>query len=79
MVVRIIDGRYLAISDGELRKIESPKKKNRKHLNFTSLRAEEVLEYLCKEEKPPNHVIKNNIKQLTDKGLIRGEGGLVNG
>ncbi len=80
VVVRVIDeARYLSISDGELRKIEKPKKKNIKHLQFTSLRADDVMEYLQKGEVPANHIIKKNIKQLLDKDLIRGEGGLVNG
>ncbi|MDD4170930.1 MAG: hypothetical protein PHQ94_01690 [Syntrophomonas sp.] len=79
MVVRVINDRYLSISDGDLRKIEKPKKKNIRHLHFTSLRADDVLDYLQKGEIPANHVIKRNIKQLIDKGRIRGEGGLVSG
>ena len=79
VVVKVINERYLSVSDGDLRKIENPKKKNIKHLSFTSFRAEEVLNCLHKGEMPANHVIKRNIKQMVDKGLISGEGGLVSG
>lgn len=79
IVVRVINERYLSISDGDLRKIERPKKKNIRHLQITSQRADDLLDSLHKGEMPANHVIKKNIKQIVDKGLIRGEGGLVSG
>jgi hypothetical protein len=43
------------------------------------MQAHDVLEYLQKGEKPPNHIIKKSLKQLIDKGLNLGEGGLENG
>ncbi len=79
VVIGVINERFLSICDGELRKMENPKKKNICHVQMTSMKANEVLEYLRKGEKPPNHVIKKNIKQLIDKGLNHGEGGLENG
>lgn len=79
VVVRVINERYLAISDGDLRKIENPKKKNIRHLKITTVEAEEVLEYLQRGELPANNVVKKNLKQLIDRGLIRGEGGLRSG
>ncbi len=77
--MKVINERYLIISDGDLRKIENPKKKNVRHLHFTRLRAEDVLDCLHKGEIPANHIIKRNIKQILDKGIISGEGGLVSG
>jgi len=79
IVIRVINERYLSISDGDLRKIENPKKKNIRHLQITSQRADDLLDSLHKGEMPANHVIKKSIKQIVDKGLIRGEGGLVSG
>lgn len=79
VIIGIINERYLIICDGDLRKVEHPKKKNIRHLSFTSMQAHEVLEYLRKGEKPPNHVIKKNIRQLIDKRINHGEGGLENG
>lgn len=79
IVIKVINERYLSISDGDLRKIERPKKKNIRHLQITSQRADDLLDGLRKGEMPANHVIKKSIKQIVDKGLIRGEGGLVSG
>ncbi|MEQ8201786.1 MAG: KOW domain-containing RNA-binding protein [Syntrophomonadaceae bacterium] len=79
VIIGILNERHLIVCDGDIRKIENPKKKNIRHLNFTSMQAHDVLEYLRKGEKPPNHVIRKNIKQLIDKGLSHGEGGLENG
>lgn len=79
VVISVINERFLVICDGDIRKIENPKKKNIRHLNVTSMQAYDVLEYLQKGDMPPNHIIKKNIKQLIDKGLNRGEGGLENG
>ena len=78
-MVKVINERYLSICDGDLRKIENPKKKNVRHVRVTNLRAEEVLNSLHKGELPANHVIKKNIKQLFEKDLISGEGGLESG
>ena len=79
VVTSVINERFLFICDGDLRRIEKPKKKNIRHLQITSMQAYDVLEYLRKGEKPPNHVIKKNLKKLIDKGLNRGEGGQENG
>ncbi|HRY12960.1 MAG TPA: KOW domain-containing RNA-binding protein [Syntrophomonadaceae bacterium] len=79
VVIGILNERFLLICDGDIRKIENPKKKNTRHLSFTSMQAHDVLEYLQKGEKPPNHIIRKSLKQLIDKGLNLGEGGLENG
>lgn len=79
VIVDVLNERYVIICDGDIRKIENPKKKNIRHLNLTSMQAQDVLEYLRKSEKPPNYVIKKNIKQLIDKDITNGEGGLENG
>lgn len=78
-MVKVINDRYLDISDGDLRKIEKPKKKNVCHLHFTNLQAEAVLDCLHKGEVPENHIIKKSIKRLLDKGINSGEGGPVSG
>ncbi|MEQ8235692.1 MAG: KOW domain-containing RNA-binding protein [Syntrophomonadaceae bacterium] len=79
VVVRVINERYLSLSDGDLRKIENPKKKNVRHLKVTAVQAEEVLECLNQGEVLTNQIIKKNLKQLFEKGLIHGEGGLRSG
>lgn len=79
VVTGVVNERFLFICDGQIRKIENPKKKNIRHVQITSMKAYDVLEYLRKGEKPPNHVIKKNLKQLIDKDLNRGEGGQEDG
>ena len=79
IVVRVINERYLGLSDGELRKIEKPKKKNVRHLQITSVQAEDILECLRRGELPANHIVKKSLQEIYDKGLIHGEGGLRSG
>jgi large subunit ribosomal protein L14e len=76
VVIKVINERYLLLCDGDLRKIEKPKKKNIRHVRLTSLRADEVLKILHSGGIPANHVIKKNIKHLLDNS---GEGGLESG
>ncbi|MEG1257337.1 KOW domain-containing RNA-binding protein [Clostridium sp.] len=42
IIIGIIDAEYVYISDGDLRKIEKPKKKKIKHLVFTNILAEDI-------------------------------------
>jgi ribosomal protein L14E/L6E/L27E len=72
----VINERYLLLSDGDLRKIEKPKKKNIRHIRLTALRADEVIRIINSGGIPANHVIKKNIKHLLDNS---GEGGLKSG
>ena len=58
IVVEILDSEYVYISDGELRKIEKPKKKKVKHLNFTDTVAEEIREIILSEKQVTNSKIK---------------------
>lgn len=73
LIVRVVNDRYVIISDGDLRKIQNPKMKNVKHLTFSNLRADEVIDYLNRGETPENHIIKRNIKSLLEKGDSEGK------
>jgi ribosomal protein L14E/L6E/L27E len=79
VIIRIVNERYVIVSDGDTRKIENPKMKNIKHLQFTKLKANEIIDYLNRGEVPENHMIKKSIRQVLVKGETDGEGGLVNG
>jgi ribosomal protein L14E/L6E/L27E len=46
------------ISDGELRRIEKPKKKKVKHLNFTGTVAEEIRDIILSKKEVTNSKIK---------------------
>lgn len=58
IVVGILNNEYVYISDGDLRKIEKPKKKKVKHLNFTDTVAEEVRELILSKKEVNNSKIK---------------------
>jgi ribosomal protein L14E/L6E/L27E len=66
IIVGIIDTNYVYISDGDLRKIEKPKKKKIKHLIFTDIVAEEFRELLLSNEKVSNSKIRRFL-QVEDK------------
>ncbi|WP_246599365.1 KOW domain-containing RNA-binding protein [Clostridium lacusfryxellense] len=58
IVVGILNEEYVFISDGELRRIEKPKKKKVKHLNFTSTVAEEIRNKILSKNEVTNSKIK---------------------
>lgn len=58
IVIGIFNEEYVYISDGELRKIEKPKKKKLKHLSVTDTTSEEIRELLLSSKKVSNKQIK---------------------
>ena len=63
VVVRVIDDLYVEICDGDLRKVEKPKKKKIKHLNITGKIAEGLAEKLKSGDRITNAEIR---KALVD-------------
>ncbi|QGU00801.1 hypothetical protein SYNTR_2207 [Candidatus Syntrophocurvum alkaliphilum] len=61
------------IVDGDLRKVESPKMKNIRHLQFTNFVADDVVEYLNKGINPDNHIIRKNLKKIMDARETNGK------
>lgn len=43
VIVNVIDNQFVEVADGDLRRLEKPKKKKIKHLNITDVTAEEIL------------------------------------
>lgn len=78
IVLEVINEDYLLIADGELRKVENPKLKNKKHLVFTKHFAEDVLIYLKEGKILDNHLLKKDLGEYLEKSDLIGEGGLVN-
>jgi len=69
IVVDIIDDSYVLIADGDLRKIEKPKKKKIKHLAKYNRISEEVVKCLKGENKLTNSLLRREIEKLgTDIG-----------
>lgn len=58
IIVGILNADYVYISDGDLRKIEKPKKKKIKHLSFTDIIAEEIKELITEGKKVSNSKIR---------------------
>jgi ribosomal protein L14E/L6E/L27E len=73
VIIRIVNERYVIVSDGDTRKIENPKMKNVKHLQYTNIKANEVIDYLNRGEVPDNHIIKRNIRQILERGETEGK------
>ena len=68
--------KFAYLVDGEKRKIESPKKKNIKHLLNTSIVAEPIAKKLQKGELLTNSEIKRAIAALVgEKNNTAGQGG----
>jgi ribosomal protein L14E/L6E/L27E len=64
IVVDILNSEYVYISDGQLRKIEKPKKKKVKHLNFTETIAEEIRVMILSKKQVTNSKIKIFLKSV---------------
>ncbi|TDT50411.1 KOW domain-containing RNA-binding protein [Fonticella tunisiensis] len=67
IVVGIIDENYVLISDGDLRKIDNPKKKKIKHLVFHNRFAEDIAERLRNKKNISDADLR---KSLQSMGLL---------
>lgn len=67
IVVEIIDEHYVHVADGDLRKLEKPKKKKVKHLNKLDLISAEVKDKVLSDMKLNNALLR---KEVEKAGLI---------
>ncbi|SEG07424.1 hypothetical protein SAMN05660865_01677 [Caloramator fervidus] len=67
IVVGIVDENYVLIADGDLRKIEKPKKKKIKHLVFHDWYAKDIQEALLNNKKIKDADLR---KALQSMGLL---------
>lgn len=58
IIVEVIDSNYVYISDGDLRKIEKPKKKKLKHLILSNVEASEIRDLLENGKNVSNSKIR---------------------
>lgn len=65
IIVGIIDNEYVYISDGDLRKIESPKKKKLKHLVITDILVDEIRDAILSSDKVSNSKIRKILQVQT--------------
>ncbi|MDP4092457.1 MAG: KOW domain-containing RNA-binding protein [Bacillota bacterium] len=64
IVMDIVDKMFVMISDGDLRKVEKPKKKKIKHLEITEDIAGQISEKLKNKIRIGNIEVRNALKSL---------------
>lgn len=67
IVVGLIDDNYVLVADGDLRKIQSPKKKKIKHLVFHDKFADNIVEMLKNNQRITDSDLR---KTLQSMGLL---------
>lgn len=67
IILSIIDQDHVYISDGDLRKVEKPKKKKLKHIKATGIIADTLKGKLNQNEIVENFEIRNFLKSLEEK------------
>lgn len=64
VIVGIVDSMYVLISDGNLRRIEKPKKKKKKHLELSEMVIESIGNRLLTGQKVSNADIRKALAEL---------------
>lgn len=71
VVVKVIDHLFVEISDGDLRRLEKPKKKKIKHLSKTDEKVESLEEKLKSNSKITNAEIRKALAGLNTQQNIQ--------
>lgn len=64
IIIDVICDEFLLLTDGDLRKIEKPKKKKIKHVEFTDICFEEIRTKLEKHDKITNAELRRALKGI---------------
>jgi len=64
IIIDIVDDLYVLIADGDLRKVEKPKKKKIKHLSKFNLVSDEIVKRKIEGKKITNLVLRKEIEKL---------------
>lgn len=64
LVMAVLDDRYVMVADGKQRKVESPKKKNVKHLAPMGIVAETLTPRLAAGERVTNAEVRRALREL---------------
>lgn len=64
VVIKVIDELFVEVADGNLRRLENPKKKKIKHLNITDEKAENIAEKLKSGSRITNAEIRKALADL---------------
>lgn len=63
IITAVVDDNHVLLADGELRRVDNPKKKKLRHLEILSDRAEEVSQVLLQRRKPQDAALREAIRQ----------------
>ena len=69
VVIDIINENYVYVVDGDLRRVENPKKKKIKHLYLLNKKIDFIADKLKRKRKIYNEEIKKALKELVDESL----------
>jgi ribosomal protein L14E/L6E/L27E len=64
IVMKVIDEKYVLIADGDLRRIEKPKKKKIRHLAVINQVSESLKDKLSGDGKINNAIVRREIEKL---------------
>ena len=66
-VVLAVEGEYLLLADGKSRKVESPKRKKRRHVRFFAAEETRVSEKIRSNEKVTNSELRRTLAAYRDE------------
>lgn len=66
IVTSIVDDLYVTVADGDLRRVENPKKKKLKHLNPINKISDEIADKLNNNKKVTNLSVRREIEKLNE-------------
>ncbi|MDR1616525.1 MAG: RNA-binding protein [Syntrophomonadaceae bacterium] len=75
MIVQVINAGLVMVVDGDLRKIENPKVKNIKHVQFTKIVDEGIKASILNGEALENHMVRKSLKKIMEASETEGKGG----
>lgn len=69
IVLEVVDEQYVMIADGDLRKVDSPKRKKCKHLENTGNKSEWVIDKLSDGVRVTNPDLKKELAEFNEKDV----------
>ncbi len=67
IITAVVDDNHVLLADGELRRVDNPKKKKLRHLEILSDRAEAVLAVLLSRRKPQDAELREAIRRRLEQ------------
>jgi len=74
IVLKVVDDRYVLVVDGELRRLQHPKRKNRRHLQPQGAVAHEVARKVAEGRPVTDAEVREALQRLAEGGRDGEEG-----